>query len=282
MQARRRLCEEITEGVQRLPTLPVHIQNIIVLLEEGTSTAEDIAREIIRDQALSADVLRLVNSGFYGISRAISSIEHATVMLGFNVMRNLVLSSAAAGFLSGPFQGLYHHSLACSKACGRIAKHLGGVGLEAAASCGLLHDIGKVLIHQCFPDDFKAILEKAESEHILISEAEMQVLGVTHAELGAALLRRWNVPDGTWQPIEAHHFPRPDDETICMVNIIRLADIIVRAEAYGYPGDDEIPPIDEKLLQTLGLKKQDLSVLVDEIDDEIKEIPRYLGKKTVN
>ena len=112
----RRLVEKVTS----LPTLPGAVTRITQMLDNPDTTANEVGKEVEKDQVLSAKVLKLVNSGFYGFSQPISTIQHAMVLLGFNVVKTLVLSTSVLDMMSQSMAGLWQHSLACARTCSII------------------------------------------------------------------------------------------------------------------------------------------------------------------
>jgi len=275
---RRREVELILGRIKRLPSLPANVSRILKLLSTPNVSADEIGREIAKDQALSAEVLRLVNSGFYGVSRNITSIQQATVLLGFNVMKSLILSTSAGRLLTTAFPGLYEHSLACSKVCSLLAKSLRVGEPEEAGATGLLHDIGKMVFSEHLKDDFVRIKELVNGEEFLFKDAAEAVTGVTHIDISGYLLQKWNLPENIVAPTRAFYDIRDDDPFLEMSAILHLANIIVRAEGYGYPGDFRIPKLDHRVLSILDIGIDDLHSLMDEVIDELFELPRNGGE----
>jgi HD-like signal output (HDOD) protein len=269
--------DEIISRIKRLPPLPESIQRVNQLIDREDSTLDAVAREIAKDQALSAQVLQLVNSSFYGFSENVSSITHAVVMLGVNAVRTLVSSSWVSGMMQNSSSGFYYHSMACARACFVLSRTLGVEEPEELSAIGLLHDIGKVILAEYLLFDFVQVRGLVEEKELRFFEAETELLGITHAALGGRLLQQWNLPASTYLPIQSHHDLFLPAEYTERTAILCLADIMIRAEGFGYAGDERMPPFDHEIVEVLGLSIDDLEPLSNEIADQMRDIPRHKG-----
>lgn len=264
----------LVERIQSLPTLPGSITRITKLLDNPETTANEVGKEIEADQVLSAKVLKLVNSGFYGFSQPISTIPHAMVLLGFEVVKTLVLSTTVLDMMSRSMAGLWQHSLACARTCGIIARHLDLDDPEETSVIGLLHDLGKVVLEEHLGDEFAEIARIIDEENTLFYEAEERVLGVTHANVGAWLLDKWQLPSNLVEPIMYHHNFHPARTHAVRTAVVHISDILVRAEGYGSGGDRRIPVISEEAMATLDFRMEDVREVMDRMQGEIKEVIR--------
>jgi len=266
----RRVVEKITS----LPTLPGVVTRITRMLDNPDTTAAEVGKEISQDQVLSAKVLKLVNSGFYGFSQPISTIPHAMVLLGFGVVKTLVMSTTVLDMMAQSMTGLWQHSLACARACSVLARHLEMEEPEEISVTGLLHDLGKVVLEQHLNKEFFQIRRLVEERNILFYEAEEEILGANHSAVGAWLLDRWQLPSNIVDPIRHHHDFHPSRQHLERTAVVHLADILVRAEGYGFGGDLRIPIVSEPAMQTLGIKAKDLQVIMDLMAQEMKDVIR--------
>ena len=194
------------KGLTKLATLPDSVRKVGSMIESGTGSAADFAEEIGKDQVLSAKVLRLVNSGFCGFRSPVNTISHAIVLLGIDSLRMLLYGTTVLGLAdSAKMHGLWRHSLGTARASGVLAERLELPKHEELAVAGLLHDIGKIVIVQVAPEKARLIADRIERRGGLQIDAERDVLGVTHLEVGGWLAERWSLPPRLTAPVIFHN-----------------------------------------------------------------------------
>ena len=246
------------EAIDDIATLPEVLARIIAVVQDESTTALDLADEIGRDQALAMRVLRVVNSSFYGFPRSISSIPEAVVILGFNEIERLALTISVINlFGKSPAQvralhNLWRHSLACSLAAGTLEQHFRRVYPEISGAhlAGLMHDIGKAVIAQYFPDDLARVIQMMESSGCSAYEAEYEVFGgITHCEIGAWVAERWRLPVVFVESIAGSHRPSEVPGNPIMPHATHLADTLVNMMGIGALNDQPqaLPPNPESL-----------------------------------
>ncbi|MDR2368478.1 MAG: HDOD domain-containing protein [Deltaproteobacteria bacterium] len=258
--------------IKNLPTVPGIVAKISRMVENPETSAAEVGRLISQDQVLSAKVLRMANSAFFGMSRKISSISQALVILGFEVVKGLVLTSSVFDMIQKSMTGLWEHSIGCAAASGAVATLLGREDAEEILVAGLLHDLGKVVLALNLPDEMRLILNKVASGDILFYEAENQLLDFDHSELGQWLAEHWNLPESLAEPMRLHH--RPEKAVIkpeCTA-IVHIADIIVRAKGFGNGGDILVPPISMAAWEMLGLKKTDFLPILEILEPKLSSL----------
>jgi len=274
--------EELVSRIQELPTLPVVVGRVTQLVNSPDTSASDINEIISQDPALSAKILKLVNSAFYGFPRKISSITHAVVILGFNIIRNLALSTFAfdlfeARGVAFDYQGLWIHSIGCGVTATCIGKHIKFLEPGDLFVGGLLHDIGKVMFAQYLPDPFSKAVNMVEQDStLLLKDAETQVIGEHHAAMGAYLADRWSLPLHLVEIIGKHHAPETGEETAKPVAIVHLADILTRAMLIGTGGDQGIPEIHPHAIALLEMTEEDFGPIMDQAFVEIRKASAFL------
>ena len=261
----RRQVEKITS----LPTLPGSVMRITSMLDNPQATAGEVGKEVAKDQVLSAKVLKLVNSGFYGFSQPIATIPHAMVLLGFGVVKTLVLSTSVLDMMAQSMEGLWQHSIACARTCGIIARHLDMEDPEEISVTGLLHDLGKVVLEEHVKEVFDRVVALVEQRNILFYKAEQEVMEVTHANVGGWLLDKWQLPSQLIEPIMHHHDFHLARDHADRTAIVHLADILVRAEGIGSGGDRRIPVLSQEAMKTLDLTVEDIQEIMDTMVDEM-------------
>ena len=262
------------EKISNLPTLPGIVTRIAEMVDSPETTGRQHGREIAKDQVISAKVLKLVNSGFYGFSEPISTIQHAVTLLGFNTVKSLVLSSTVLDLMKDSLPGLWEHSLACARTCSIIAGHIELDEQEEISTAGLLHDLGKVILRQTMEREFRRIANYIDRADMLFYQAEEKVLGVNHGEMGGWLLEKWALPPKLVEPIVDHHDFRPNGDYAESTAILHLADILCRAQAFGSGGDRKIPRLAPNVLETLKLTIDDVCEIMGRMHEELRDIPR--------
>jgi len=259
--------------VKNLPTLPVALEEARRLADNPKTTVAQLARVIERDQVLSGKVLKIVNSPTYGFPGRIASIQNALILIGFNVIKSLLISAAIFEGVASGMPELWRHSSACSVVCkelGRILRMDNGDELFIA---GLLHDIGKVVTLVQLPEAYQEIIRLVHEEDISFHAAETHVLGVAHTHIGAWLLEHWNLPVNLRHAVAYHHRPSVAREYITVASVVHLADFLTCLFECGSGGDDQVPVLDPHALKHLQLTHQKLAIVVDAVG-EILELGR--------
>lgn len=228
--------ESILSQVDNLPELPQVASKILQLLNDPGSSSHDLARVIASDQALTAKVLRLANSAYYGVSRKVTTVNDAVTILGFSALKSLILIATAYGAVSQSLIGyglkageLWLHSLLSAELSKLLAERTQVAEPEEAFTAGLLHDIGKVALNQLvLPEIYRAV-RMVEHEGIPLYEAEVEILGFHHGTVGACLAEKWNLPAILCEAIGQHHTPSLASpallpSTVALANALALGD----------------------------------------------------------
>jgi putative nucleotidyltransferase with HDIG domain len=258
--------------IKNLPTLPGVVAKISRMVENPETSAATVGRIIAQDQVLSAKVLRMANSAFFGMSRKISSIPQALMILGFDVVKGLVLTSSVFDMIQKSMAGLWEHSIGCAAAAGAVADTLGRDDAEEILVAGLLHDLGKVVLALNLPDDLKLIREQVQSGRLFFHEAEAAVLDFHHGEIGQWLAEHWNLPENLAEPMRLHHHPERAVIYPEVTAIVHIADSVIRGWGFGYAGDDLVPPISPAAWDLLGLKPDDFKAILDIMEPRLSHL----------
>jgi HD-like signal output (HDOD) protein len=246
--------------VQGLPSVPAIYQEMQATLRSPDAEIRAVGRIIAKDVGMTAKILQLVNSAFFGIRRNVSDPGQAATLLGLEKIRALVLSynvfshfdKAKAGDLS--FEKLWQHSLTVGALARQIAVSA-GAGQEVADesfTAGMLHDAGTLVLVTSLPESFKAATETAKQKKLVLHEAEYQTIGTSHAEIGAYLLGLWGLPHSIVGAIAYHHTPaRAPHKVFSALTALHVADSLHDARASGGAGHGNT--IDVSYLTELGL-----------------------------
>ena len=258
--------------IKNLPTVPGIVAKISRMVENPETSAAEVGRLITQDQVLSAKVLRMANSAFFGMSRKISSIPQALMILGFDVVKGLVLTSSVFDMIQKSMAGLWEHSIGCAAAAGAVATAIGRDDAEEILVAGLLHDLGKVVLALNMPEEMKLVKEKVEKDHILFYEAENAVMDFHHGEIGLWLAEHWNLPDSLAEPMRLHHNPEKAVLYPECTAIVHIADIIIRGWGFGYGGDPYVPSISMAAWEITGLKPSDFRGILDILEPKLSNL----------
>lgn len=260
---RQQRLKKITQSIIGLPTLPTVITQMIGLIDNPKTSARDVARLIATDQALTAKILKLANSAFYGFPRKIATVNHAVVVLGFETVKSLglsvsVLERFAGGGPETSFdrQRFWEHSIACGVAAQLLGSRLRYRVQGEAFAAGILHDIGKLILSQYFPEEFTRVMAMVREENLYIGKAEEAVLGVTHAEIGCWLAEKWNLPRQLVDTIAFHHTPGRMERGAQLPSLVHLADFLARKERIGDGGGTRMPHLDPAALRAFGIHEE--------------------------
>lgn len=224
--------KDIERAVHELPALPGLVTRLVELVESESATAEQVEQLIATDPALTAKVLHLANSAYYGLTRTISTVKQAVIVLGFHTVKNLVLGISAFMALRGNRPPstveleLWEHSFACAGIAREIMLAAGhGIRqAENAFMAGLLHDIGVLFLYTRFPKEYQKVLRNAHPQRVR-HEVEGEILGMDHAEVGALIADGWGLPPVLVNLIGNHHAPYlPEDEQRFPTACLMLAD----------------------------------------------------------
>lgn len=270
--------DALVRQVRDLPALPDTVVRVMQLSGNPKAGVADVARVLVSDQALAARVLKLANSAFYGANRRIATVSDAVVILGMRTTRNLVMASGCQELLESEVAGyglprgaLLRHSLACASAAQALARRTKYRGTEEAFVAGLLHDIGKVVMNLYLRPQFIQVLLRAASGELSYAAAERAVFSFDHAEAGACLLERWNLPPALVSAVRSHHAPldAPTDSPLpCLVHV---ADAICLTLGVGLGLDGLAYTLQPEALARLGLTAEDFEAVAGEVCDTLAE-----------
>lgn len=267
--------KRVIQRINDLPTLPRIVFKITELVNNPRSSASDLSRIITEDQILTARLLRLVNSACYGFPRKISTVTDAVVLLGFDAIRNLLLTTSIfdlfsykSKLTSFDCEQLWDHSLGCAVGAKAIGRHLKHEKIEELFVSGLLHDIGKIVEMHFLPEQFDKIISQADENNKVLFLAEQEILGYTHVDIGKLLSDRWNLPSIIAHVILHHHSPGEAKDYVKEVAIVHFADILCRALDIGSGGDNKIPMIDGTAWESINLRLSDIEPIMIEMEEE--------------
>lgn len=237
-----------TESILTLPTLPTVASRLLQLADDEATSSAAMARLVSEDQVLTARLLKVANSSYYGFERRIATVNLAVLVLGFDAVRDLALTVSVTGmFRPGDSDAFdlslfWEHSVCVGTGARLLARLLRWPQAGEAFTAGLLHDIGKVVLNQYQSAYFREALRLHREEGIPHLEAERIALGATHADVGGWLCRRWNLPEAICDAASFHHDPSGSREHPALAALIRLSDALAHRLGPPTPGEDGEPP----------------------------------------
>ena len=271
---------EILNSVRNLPTLPVVMNKLSAAVRDPNSNAASIARLIEDDPAITARILKVVNSSLYGGGVEIGSVQQAVARLGLTATNNIALSTSIFSAFdrqqNGKFNrdAFWQHSISVGIAACVVHEHA-KENLkhrhtnEALRLIGLLHDIGKLIMDQFLTEDFSAALDLARATPMPLIGAELDTVGIDHAALGGWLCGKWNMTEDLMLPILWHHDPDSAPPKYWEATALcHMANYICNREQIGDGGDHAEPTCHQAIWKRLGLSISDISIIVDEIHQE--------------
>jgi HD-like signal output (HDOD) protein len=269
------------EQIENLPTLPEVANKLLKIINDPTTTAVDVANLISRDLSLTSKVLRLANSAFYGIPRTVTTVQNAVVILGLKVINTMVFSITVVKMFPGDGRNelfsrkkFWAHSLACAVIARQLALRMRKFTLFDPEECfcaGLIHDIGRVVLDQYFHDEFLKAIQKSIQSKISLLQAEQEVFGFSHTDVGDWLTSRWELPQDIRVPIVYHHAPGRTEYAREITTLVHLADSITYEIGFGLPKLETRPTVDSDLVAQLGFTAEDIEAVKASAAEEIEK-----------
>ncbi len=271
--------QSILDQVENLPPMP---QVAVQLLEAAQDPDVDlgiVAGWLERDAAMTANILHVCNSPFYGLRREVTSVRQATGLLGLKQVVQIAVSVLAASYLSPSQEGyslgageLWKSSIAAALAAEMIARTVGYAGESTAYTAGLLQDVGKIVLARFVADTLDEIRRLVDEEGVDWEEAEHRVVGIPHAEVGAILLERWGFPAALVESVRTHHHPSTATLDPTLARISHVADALTMTVGMGLGADGLAYVLDEGSLRALGLDdRQKMDALVEGLAERVAQ-----------
>ncbi|MEM9336143.1 MAG: HDOD domain-containing protein [Pseudomonadota bacterium] len=269
------IVEHALSKVTQIATLPEVTAQIVSVVDDPDTTAEDLEALVSSDPVLSVRVLKVVNSAFYGMPGEVSSIKQAIVVLGMSGVKNIAIAAGISKLFRGgkvhesfDAQDLWRHSAAVAAAARLIAEKTRD-DRDGVFLIGLLHDLGVMIEMQALrPQLIEVIEAMAANSSLTFLQAERQIIGATHQEFGLALCRNWNFPEPFQAAVGFHHTPElapPEHQR--NAQLICLADHLAGESCIGYCGTVDREPFPDSVVEALGLSSDDLQDVRDRLPE---------------
>lgn len=276
--------EDIVGQVGALPPLPDTALKLMKVMNDPRSSMDNIVEANKYDQAVTGEVLKLCNSAFFGLSRKVTSLNDAMRSLGTMKVLQLVMSVHTNSILSCEQKGyglepgvLWKHSVAVALASSQFAQRIRLPDANLVFTAGLLHDIGKVILNEYVAEEFAEIVRRVTDEGRSFGEAEHQVLGFSHEEVGSLIAEKWRLPSAIVRCIRFHHTPGQVDPPDTLVDTVYLANCVCLLLGVGLGEDGLYYRADQAVMERHGLREHDLEEVGAQMLIELQRVQQLFS-----
>jgi putative nucleotidyltransferase with HDIG domain len=280
------LVDTILQSATELPPFPKVMQRALELIHDPRSSAQDVVDVIQFDPSLTARILKVCNSAFLGLRRKIHSLREALIMIGFQQLLEIILSQETMHLFYAPWRGydlgageLWRHSVASSLLSGIISKKLSHEVNPASFTAALLHDVGKTALSKFVKDYLVDIRNLVRHRRLSFIEAEKEVLGVDHAELGARMIEGWNFPKSIVAAVRYHHSPSLTPTDREMADLVYLCDVVAMMTGIGGGADGLLYHAYNEVMQQYGLAEKDVERFMIQLNDRFRLVNEVLDPR---
>jgi HD-like signal output (HDOD) protein len=279
------IVEKAVAGVGDLATLPEVTIKIIEIVEDTKSTARDLHEVIKNDPALSAKILKVVNSAFYGLPGQVATVDRAIVLLGMSAVKNIAVAASVSRMFKGGQLGrtvsakdLWKHSMATAACARMIAKSNGEhSAADEVFLAGLIHDLGLLIERQAFANELAGVIDGVMEGKGTMLELEQSAIGADHQQFGEALTTRWKFPKHLRAAVGHHHTPEVLSPELKNVGyLMYVADTLVCRKKVGFYQAGSHQEITAEALEHLKLTQDKLTEITAGLDDAITEVEGML------
>ncbi len=264
----------IVEVTGDLPSMPHIAARVMEKLSDEDSTPREIHQLIIKDQALTARVLKVANSPYYGASRSISTLRDAVMFMGFNSIRSLIMTAVLKGmFLNVGLSEklLWEHAVGCGLAARKIGDEIDFQSKEEAYLAGLMHDVGKTALFLRSPKVMREIMQEVYNDGADFFEVEERKLGFTHADVGGIIADKWRFTTDIEEAIANHHQPDQARSAKELTQIVSLANSICHKLSVGPTRKPDLDLNDRESTKTLGLSLASIEKILFAVSEAVRD-----------
>ena len=268
----------ILRKLKELPPMPQVMFKARDVMNDPKSNFKALSDILETDQAMAARVLRLANSAYYGLAGKVSSVQHASVLLGYKTVGEIVSMAGSSTLLGESLGGykldsgdLWHHSLAVALASKIIAKKVKPDMENDAFAAGLIHDSGKIVLDKYLLERqplFETFMKDGQKTFL---EAEKEILGFDHSEIAAQMCESWKIPNILTNAICYHHHPSRSKDSM-LAYIVHVADSLSLMSGIGTGIDGMLYKMDSKALEYIGLPEESMASIIEETADSVQKI----------
>lgn len=286
-----KLKERILKTLEDLPAMPQVVLKAREIMADKNSGIKDVVKVLETDQAITARILKVANSAYYGMSGKISTIQHASVVLGYKTIGELITVAATSGLLDRVLKGydfgsgdLWQHSISVGIGSRAIASGKNPSLEETAFSAGLIHDAGKLVLDKYIMERKEEFDEIMEHGRETFTNAEDQIFGFNHAAIGFDVCDRWSIPADIAGAIKYHHAPsRSDKNELAYIvytadAIVNMASALAKMGGMGAEIETMMYMIDDRAMKFLDLTEGDIKTIIDKIEKSVGELSSEMAE----
>ncbi len=270
--------EKLIHGFRGTAVPPIMYIRLNEAINNPDSSLADVSQIISDDSSLSARLLKLVNSSFYGFSQRVGTISEAVFLVGSHQVRDLALVTTMVHTFGGIPEDLINmeefwlHSLACGVGSKVIAQSMGETEIERFFVSGVLHDIGRVILFNRAPDKSRRMLQRSIKEQRPLIDIEREEIGCTHSEIGKALLEAWRLPSYFQEVVSLHHKPEWAQYYPIETASVHVSDVLAHSLQIGSSGERFVPAMNKECWGKLNITNSKIPTLMKKIEHEVDSI----------
>ncbi len=273
----------IMTQVKSFPGMPATAARLMPLLQNPDASASKIEDILKYDPGLTANILKLTNSAYFGLPSRVSSVRQAIMLLGWKRLLQLVMTMCMSALMKKPVPGydlprgaLWRHSVAVSVAADLLVKSLSISDADEVFTAALLHDIGKLVLGDYVQEDLEKI-EGMVTKGISFEVAEFVVLGTNHATIGARILQNWSLPQELVNAVSWHHDPENCDHYCMLSDVVHIANIVGRRVGFGKGRDGQALEPSLEVAERLGVNQGHIDALAEQTLQEVGKLTDILN-----
>jgi putative nucleotidyltransferase with HDIG domain len=270
--------KEILTRVKSFPTMPGAGAKMLALLEEPDTAVSEIEEILRYDPGLTANVLKLANSAYFGVPSKIGSLKQAVILLGLKRLMQLVVASCVSAVMDKSLAGyelppgdLWRHSVAVSIAAEALAKKKKRGGREDVFTPALLHDVGKLVLGSFVKEELEAI-QSIAAKGVPFVVAENMILGTDHAEIGARILAHWNLPLDVINAVRWHHDPDSPDASNLQMDVVYLANLLCQTPDTSGQAGGQAVELSPAVIDRLGIQVDQFEAIAGKVASWVDEL----------
>ncbi len=274
---------EILSKVKSFPTMPGAGAKMLSLLEEPDTTVSEIEEILRYDPGLTANVLKLANSAYFGIPSKIGSLKQAVILLGLKRLIQIVVATCVSAVMDRSVPGydlppgdLWRHSIAVSIAAEALVKDKKISNAEDVFTPALLHDVGKLVLGAFVGEELEAI-ESIAAKGVPFVVAENMILGTDHAEIGAQILAQWNLPSDVINAVRWHHDPDSPEASDTQMDVVYLSNLLCQVDVNSGQAGEHSIELSPAVIDRLGIKLSQFEAISEKVSHWVNELSDALA-----